>query len=77
MADQSPFTLEERIVTSTCVHERYNTGDTQNKISVKFENRFKKNLPTRKTISRWECKMFETGNVQSGTFFGKNALRKN
>ncbi|XP_076372319.1 uncharacterized protein LOC143257479 [Tachypleus tridentatus] len=28
MADVSPFTLEERIVTSTWVHERKNTGDT-------------------------------------------------
>ena len=52
MADQSPFTFEERIVTSTWVHERHNTGDILNLISAKFKQRFEKNPPTRKTMSK-------------------------
>jgi len=48
VADESPFALEERIVTSTWVHERYNTGDTLNVVSGKLGERFKKNpLPCR------------------------------
>ena len=46
MADESPFTLEECIVTSTWVHEHNNTGDTLDTISGKFRERFNKNPPT-------------------------------
>jgi len=44
VADRSRFTLEERIVTSTWVHERHNTWDTLDTISAKFEERFKDEL---------------------------------
>ena len=64
MAGQSLFTLEERIVTSTWVHERHNTGDTLDIISAKFKEKFKKNPPTRKAMSKWESKLFETGDIK-------------
>ena len=59
MADQSPFTIEDRIVTSPWVHQRHNTDDTLNTISAKFKERFEKNPPTRKMMSKWESKLFE------------------
>ena len=76
MADQIPFKLEEQIVTSTWVNERHNTGDTLNTISAKFEERFKKNLPTRETMSKWESKLFETGNAKDASRSGKTVKRR-
>ncbi|XP_076336936.1 uncharacterized protein LOC143239598 isoform X1 [Tachypleus tridentatus] len=49
MADVSPFTLEKRIVTSTWVHERKNTGDTLDTITVKFRERLNKDPQTCQT----------------------------
>ena len=71
MADRSPFTFEERIVTSMWVHERHNTGDTLDTISANFKERFKKNPPTRKTMSNWESKLFETGYTKDASRSGR------
>ena len=76
IADESPFTLEERIVTSTWVHERNNTGDTMDTISGKFRERFNKNPPTRKTMSNWESKLFETGNIKNAPRSGRPVKRR-
>ena len=67
MADQSAFSFEERMVTITRVQERHNTGDTLNTISVKLKERFQKNPPTRKTTSKWESKLLETGNAKNAS----------
>ena len=71
IADQIPFTLEKQIVTSTLVHECYNTGDTLHTISAKVKERFKKNPPTREMISKWESKLFETSNEKDASRSGK------
>ena len=69
--DQGQFTLEERIVTSTSVHEPHNAGDTLNAINEKFKERFKKNPPTRQTMSKWESKLFEIGNAKNASRSGR------
>ena len=75
MADQSPFTLEERIVTSMWID--MNTTVLVIPwilISAKFEERFKKNPPTCKIMSKWEIKLFETGNVKD-TFHSRRPVK--
>ena len=71
MADQSPFTLEDRIVTSTWVHERRSTGDTLDTISAEFKKGFKKNSSTGKTMSKWESKLLGTGNAKDTSRSGR------
>ena len=71
VADESPYTLEERMVTSALVHERLNTGNSLDKISRKFRERFKKNSPTRKTMWNWERKLFKTGNMKNASRSGR------
>ena len=63
MANETPYILEERIVTKVWVYERHNTGDTLDK----SRERFKKNPPTRKTMSNREKKTFETGNMKNAS----------
>ena len=63
--------LEERIVTSTWIHERNNTGDTLDTISGKFRERFYKNPPTPKTMSNLERKLFKTGNIKDAPRSGR------
>jgi len=55
MADESPYTLEERIVTSAWVLERHRTGDTLDKICGKFTERFKKNLLLLRHLKQYPC----------------------
>ena len=50
MANESLYIFEERIVTRVWVQERHNTGDTLDKISSKFRQRFKKNPRLAKLI---------------------------
>ena len=75
MADQNPFTLEERIVTSTWVHERHNTGNTLDAIRAKFKGRFEKNPPKRKTMSQWKSKLFEARNAKDASRLEKPVKR--
>jgi len=76
MADQNPVSPEERIVTSTWVHERHNTGDTLDTVSAKFEERFKKNPPICKTMSKWESKLFKTGSAKDASRSGRPVKRR-
>ena len=72
MADQNPFTYKERIVARTWVHERHNTGDIMDTLSAKSNERFKKNQPKRQTMSKWESKLFETGNAKGASRSGRS-----
>ena len=73
MSDQSPSILEERNVTSTWIRERHNTGDTLDSKSAKYKERFRKNPPTHKTMSKWESKLFETGNAKDASRLGRTS----
>jgi hypothetical protein len=64
MADQSNYSIEERIVMSTWVHERLNTGKTIHVLRDDFQIRFIKVAPPKMTMLRWERKIFSTGRVK-------------
>jgi hypothetical protein len=38
--DQSPYTIEQRLVTAVWLHERPYSGDTMETVKVKFRDRF-------------------------------------
>jgi hypothetical protein len=58
MADQSNYSTEERIVMSTRVHERLNTGKTIHVLGDDFQTIFNKVAPPKMTMLRWERKLF-------------------
>lgn len=63
MSDQSPYTIEERLVASVWMHERVRNNQKVPIIRRKFEERFGKPAPTPRVLREWEKKVFETGSV--------------
>lgn len=63
MSDQSPYTIEERLVASVWMHERNRNNQKVPIIRRKFEERFEKPAPTPRVLREWEKKVFETGCV--------------
>ncbi|BFZ04309.1 hypothetical protein BsWGS_07348 [Bradybaena similaris] len=53
MADRSPFTIEQRLVTAVWLHERPHTDDTVETVRVKFRERFGMEPPRKATMLGW------------------------
>jgi hypothetical protein len=64
MARQSIYSIEERIVMSTWVHERLNTEKKIHVLRDDFQTRFNKVGSPKMTMLRWERKLFSTGSVK-------------
>ncbi|KAJ8868442.1 hypothetical protein PR048_029958 [Dryococelus australis] len=75
MADQSPLTLEERIITAVWVHERPHSGKTLREVFRDFLNIFDKVPPTKATVLSWERKLFATGNMKNSPRSGRPKTR--
>ncbi|KAK5644610.1 hypothetical protein RI129_005910 [Pyrocoelia pectoralis] len=63
-AHASDYTIEERIVTSTWVHERPRTGKTLEQVRTDYQLRFGREPPSNRTLLRLEQKLFPTGSVK-------------
>jgi hypothetical protein len=48
--DQSPYTIEQRLVTAVWLHERPYSGDTMKTVKVKFRDRFGVEPPRKATM---------------------------
>jgi len=64
MADESTFTVEVRVVTSTWAHVRPHTGKTKSDFRNDFTVRFNKAAPSTMTILGWEKKHLQTGFIK-------------
>ncbi len=63
MSDQSPYSIEERLVASVWVHQRNLVGWTWATLRSKFEEQFRKTAPKKERLKKWEIKAFRTGSV--------------
>ncbi|KAK5642792.1 hypothetical protein RI129_008959 [Pyrocoelia pectoralis] len=75
MADTSDYTIEERIVTSTWVHERPRTGKTSEQVCTHFQLRFGRELPPKRTLLRWEQTGFATGSIKDNPRSGRTSTK--
>ena len=75
MADTSDYTIEERIVASTWIHERPRTGKTLEQVRTDFDLRFGRNAPPKRTLLRWEQKLFATGSIKDKQRSGRPSTR--
>lgn len=75
MADESTYTMEERIVMSTWAHERPHTGKSMRDIQHDFTVRFQKPSPPKPTILRWEKKLFAIGCIKDKPRSGRPSTR--
>jgi hypothetical protein len=48
--EQSPYTIEQRLVTAVWLLERPYSGDTMETVKVKFRDRFGVELPRKATV---------------------------
>jgi hypothetical protein len=64
MAEQSPFTIEERLIMAVWVHERPQTGRNLKEVFQTFQRRFNEKHPTKVTALAWERKLFASGSIK-------------
>ena len=64
MCDQSPYSIEQRLVVAVWLHERHHTGDTIESVKAKFTDRFGINPPRKATMLGWEKRAFAMGSVK-------------
>jgi hypothetical protein len=62
--DQTPNTIEQRLVTAVWLHERPYSGDTMETVKVKFRDRFGVESPRKAIILGWGKRAFATGSVK-------------
>ncbi len=77
MADQSSYSIEERLVASVWVNQKLRTQWSWSDIRVNFELQFNKKAPNNKNLSRWENKVFRTGSVLDSNRSGRPKTRLN
>ena len=58
MSDPSDHTLEERIVASVWIHERFQIGKSMRQVWNNFQKRFVKEPLPKQILLRWERKLF-------------------
>ena len=75
MTDSSSFTIEERLITSVWVHDRFINNISMEEIQSNFTKRFGKPPPTRANLYLWEKKAFETGSVLDRERSGRPSTR--
>merc|ERR1712142_873323 len=73
MCDQSPYTVEERLIGAVWMHERVLNRQKIPEIRRMFEQRFLKSAPTPRVLREWERKAFETGSVLDSSRCGRPA----
>ena len=73
MCDQSPYSIEERLVASVWMHERVLNHQKIPEIRRHFEERFGKSAPTPRVLREWEKKVFESGSVLDASRCGRPA----
>ncbi|GAB1600301.1 eukaryotic translation initiation factor 1b-like isoform X1 [Argonauta hians] len=71
MSDQSPYSIEERLIASVWMHERVRNREKVPEIRRAFEQRFGKQAPTPRILREWEKKVFETGSVLDAARCGR------
>jgi hypothetical protein len=57
--DQSPYTIEQRLVTAVWLHERPYSGDTMEAVKVKFRDHFGVEPPRKATMLGWENSLLQ------------------
>lgn len=76
MADTSSYSVEERLVASVWAHERPHTGKSIEDVRGDFVRRFHKAAPPKRTILRWENKLFLTGSIKDKPRTGRPTTRQ-
>lgn len=76
MTDTSTYSIEERLVVSVWAHERTHTKKTMKNVQEDFQIRFNKESPPKRTIMRWEQKLFATGSILDKTRTGRPSKRE-
>lgn len=76
MCDTSNYTIEQRIIASTWVHERDVTGKSITDIKHDFMQRFQRPCPGKMTLTRWAKKLFTTGCIKDKKRTGRQVIRK-
>ncbi|XP_014780205.1 uncharacterized protein LOC106876238 [Octopus bimaculoides] len=75
MSDQSPYTIEERLVAAVWMHDRVLNNKKIPEIRRLFQERFGKPSPTPRILREWEKKVFETGSVLDAPRCGRPRTR--
>lgn len=73
MCDQSPYSIEERLIASVWMHERVLNHQKIPEIRRNFQERFGKSAPTPRVLREWEKKVFELGSVLDASRCGRPA----
>lgn len=76
MADTSSYSLEERLLASVWTHDRVHSGRTMEDVRHDFTARFGKPAPPKRTILRWEHKLFLTGSIKDKPRTGRPSTRR-
>jgi hypothetical protein len=71
MADQNPFTIEERLIMAVWVNERPQTGQNLKEVFQTFQRRFNKEPPTKAAALAWERKLFASGSIEDSPRSGR------
>lgn len=75
MCDQSPYTIEERLIAAVWMHDRVRDKKKIPEVQRMFQARFNKQAPTARILREWEKKVFETGSVLDAPRCGRPATR--
>lgn len=75
MCDQSPYSIEERLLASVWMHDRVRDKKKIPEVQKMFQQRFDKQAPTARILREWEKKVFETGSVLDAPRCGRPATR--
>ena len=75
MCDQSPYSIEERLIAAVWMHDRVRDKKKIPEVRRMFQQRFDKQAPTARILREWEKKLFETGSVLDAPRCGRPATR--
>lgn len=75
IADDSKYTLEQKIVSAVWVHEKPKNRQTWRDIENNFKARFDMLPPTRSTLMKWERKLFTEGCIEDKEKSGRPVSR--
>ena len=63
MADESPYTIEYRVLAATWLHESDGTVADVREVKSKLRNRFGIQPPDARVMKSWSVKLFSSGSI--------------